>query len=838
MLADGADPEASDGAAVRVRVLMSLSTVQNELRGEDVGRLRWREAEELADRSGAPGIRFSVDSAVALQLLRRGEHAAALERFAAAERNAAYASRSEACILHLNRGNLLLQQLALPAARRELNRCLDLTAAAEPRSGVPPDGPASEDDQLRAWRFMAQHNLGYLEFLAGNLPLALRLMDEAAAEPVGVSYAIAALDKARVLIEAGLSDAADTVLQRAAQEFRRGRLYHELAETELARADCAVLSGRLKAARALAGSARTRFRRRGEDRWRRVAELTLLAADLADGRPPARLVGPALRLRREFAAHDLSVQSRMAALIAVTALVVAGRLDEAGQILAELPPLGGTDPIGVRLQQRAATAAWCRAAGRPARARRQIRIGLAELGRHQAQFGSLDLQTASAIHGSALVRLDLELALAEGRPRAVFDAIERGRAVSRRLPSVTPVAGESADLLAELRSISELLRAIGDDPDQAGDARRMRTRMAELYGQLNAISWRADGAGRLGAPAPMAEVLAAAADRDTVVVSYCLLGGRWSAVVLGAGRPRWVPLPGDDRTVELARRAQADLDVLAYDSLPAAMRGAATDSLQRTLDRLDAQLIRPLRLGDARLALIPTGRTTTLPWSGLPSLRGRPVEVAPSATSWLAGVRAVDTDGPVLVAALAGPGLLTAGREAAEVARWWHGRAVAGPDDDRTATRERVSTALTEATVVHVAAHGAHVRQNPLFSSLHLADGPLYAYEIAERRVAPHVVLSACELGQSTARSGDEALGLARVLLQRGAQCVVAGVAQVADHRAADVMADYHRRLSAGLDSATALAEATGSGAYVPFVCFGSAWSTPLPGPEPVERVS
>ena len=46
---------------------------------------------------------------------------------------------------------------------------------------------------------MARHNLGYLEFLAGNL-LALQLMDEAAAIPTVASLAIAALDKARVLL--------------------------------------------------------------------------------------------------------------------------------------------------------------------------------------------------------------------------------------------------------------------------------------------------------------------------------------------------------------------------------------------------------------------------------------------------------------------------------------------------------------------------------------------------------------------------------------------------------------------------------------------------------------
>src|SRR5215203_4663203 len=102
--------------------------------------------------------------------------------------------------------------------------------------------------------------------------------------------------------------------------------------------------------------------------------------------------------------------------------------------------------------------------------------------------------------------------------------------------------------------------------------------------------------------------------------------------------------------------------------------------------------------------------------------------------------------------------------------------------------------------------------------------GPLFAYEVADKRVAPHVVLSACELGQATTRPGDEALGLTRVLLQLGAQCVVAGVAQVADDLAGRVMADYHRRLATGVDSASALASATASGPYVPFVCFGSSW--------------
>ena len=195
-------------------------------------------------------------------------------------------------------------------------------------------------------------------------------MDQAAAIRSGASLAISALDKSRGLIEAGLSDAADAALLSAEREFRRGRLYHELAETELARAECAILAGNLKAARALAGSARTRFARRGNDRWRRVAELTLLSADLADGRPPTRLIGPAVRLAEQFREQGLALQSRTAALIAVAALTTAGRLERAEQLLAELPRMRPTDPISAKLQHRTVAATLQRQSGHSALARR------------------------------------------------------------------------------------------------------------------------------------------------------------------------------------------------------------------------------------------------------------------------------------------------------------------------------------------------------------------------------------------------------------------------------------------------------------------------------------
>src|SRR5206468_3632964 len=71
-------------------------------------------------------------------------------------------------------------------------------------------------------------------------------------------------------------------------------------------------------------------------------------------------------------------------------------------------------------------------------AARLVRGGLAELSSYQASFGSIDLQTASAVHGRRLAELGLAVALSGRRPAAVLAAAERARAASSRLPRVRP----------------------------------------------------------------------------------------------------------------------------------------------------------------------------------------------------------------------------------------------------------------------------------------------------------------------------------------------------------------------------------------------------------------
>ena len=115
--------------------------------------------------------------------------------------------------------------------------------------------------------------------------------------------------------------------------------------------------------------------------------------------------------------------------------------------------------------------------------------------------------------------------------------------------------------------------------------------------------------------------------------------------------------------------------------------------------------------------------------------------------------------------------------------------------------------------MLHVAAHGTHRHDSPLFSSLRLADGPLYAYELDPDQGMPAcVTLSACEAGLATLRPGDEGLGLTHVLLHLGVASVTAGVARVRDDVAAATMQRVHEEMAAGATSAEALALAQAEG--------------------------
>ena len=236
---------------------------------------------------------------------------------------------------------------------------------------------------------------------------------------------------------------------------------------------------------------------------------------------------------------------------------------------------------------------------------------------------------------------------------------------------------------------------------------------------------------------------------------------------------------------------------------------------------LDAALVAPLlpALGDAPLVLVPTGSLHAIPWAALPSLRGRPLVVAPSLSVWLRLDERQRSRRRKAVL-IAGPRLRHAATEVRNVASIYRNPTVL---QGKAATAKAALAALDGAALAHIACHGHFRADSPLFSSLELADGLLNVYELQNLRHAPDVVvLSACDLATSDLHPGDELLGVAAALLAMGTRTIVASVVPVPDAAVKRLMLAFHRNLLAGHAPAAALARAQSRASVAGFVCLGS----------------
>jgi CHAT domain-containing protein len=247
---------------------------------------------------------------------------------------------------------------------------------------------------------------------------------------------------------------------------------------------------------------------------------------------------------------------------------------------------------------------------------------------------------------------------------------------------------------------------------------------------------------------------------------------------------------------------------------------------------MSAALLDPIRdvLGDRPLVVVPTGQLRSTPWSLLPGCAGRTITVAPSAALWLRAARRPrersDTGRVVLVS---GPGLDGAAAEIDQLALAYPAALrLAGA----AATVDAALSALDGADVAHIAAHGRLRGDNPLFSALQLADGPLTVYDLERLSNAPRLVLlPACQSGVGSELAGDEVLGLTAALFALGTRTAVATVIPVPDEATRPLMLALHDGLRSGLSTADALAAAQAAvdpddpaefATAAGFVCYGA----------------
>jgi CHAT domain-containing protein len=171
---------------------------------------------------------------------------------------------------------------------------------------------------------------------------------------------------------------------------------------------------------------------------------------------------------------------------------------------------------------------------------------------------------------------------------------------------------------------------------------------------------------------------------------------------------------------------------------------------------------------------------------------------------------------------VAGP-RLPAATEEIETLQERHPEAVVFTGDQ--ATIANVARAIDGADHAHVAAHGRFRDDNPLFTSLELADGLVTVYDLERlRRVPRRIILSSCETGLSAVHAGDELMGFTAAVFALGTQTVIAAVVPVPDEATKGLMISLDEELSRGVEPATALVHARHAD-NIPttaFVCFGA----------------
>jgi hypothetical protein len=343
------------------------------------------------------------------------------------------------------------------------------------------------------------------------------------------------------------------------------------------------------------------------------------------------------------------------------------------------------------------------------------------------------------------------------------------------------------------------LRAAVASGGSAGAVRRLEQR-------VRAQEWTGSGVGvdRTEWAFPeLTERLGAAA-----LISFLVMDGECHAVSYVDGRCRFHRI-GTASVIDAAVRAMRFAATLA-------MRGQPSAAAARSAADVDELLLGSLRgvIGDRALVVVPAGDGHAVPWAALPSCRGRAVSVTPSIGAWLRATAGELSGQRVWVA---GPRLRHAGPEARSLHATHGGQLLTA----RRATVQAVLGAMDGADLVHIAAHGQFRDDQPLFSSVELADGPLYGYDVQRLRKPPRiVVLSACDAGRAVVQPGGDVMGLATALLRSGTSTVIASVLPVPDRKAVGLVTALHQGMRGG--PAAALAAAQAEHGHLGFVCFGA----------------
>jgi tetratricopeptide (TPR) repeat protein len=409
------------------------------------------------------------------------------------------------------------------------------------------------------------------------------------------------------------------------------------------------------------------------------------------------------------------------------------------------------------------------------------------------------------------------ISLLENKVEEAFLYTERAR--SRSLAEI--VSGDSRETFvndnrAESRKLSvlrdelnwyysRLNRARDDEVRGLQDAvRRREKQVAGIMRRMESI--RENGGGKKEGKFIDLAGLQKQLGESEVLLEFVNDDGVFSAFVVDDKKISFVRgLARTDEILALLEGLQFQFGAMRYGArVPEKFAAELKGRADLYLEKLYEKLLKPLGAGldEKKLVIVPSGALYYVPFHALKDgenyvIENREVIYTPSAAVWLA--LRVKPRGSVrnsLLMGYADEGIPLVDSEVDDLKK-----VLPNPKSykGQAATFAAYTNSAPDFDLLHLACHAQFRPENPLFSSLHLADGWVTVRDICSQKLkAQLVTLSACETGLNKIFAGDEILGLARGFLSAGASSLVLSLWTVNDEAAARLMHIFYENLQRG----------------------------------------
>lgn len=705
----------------------------------------------------------------------------------------------------------------------------------------------AESAGLMATQAGIESSMGNLALFQGRYDRALDYLERARRKyaEMGMPHesAVSELEIADAYLELNLGPEAAEFYERVTPMFAKLSMRAEQALALAHHGRASILSGQMETAQRLLKEARKLYAAEGNALGEAMVALTMAQLQHASGNYPATILA-AEEAEAPLAAAGVWRHLLMARWLRGEAARALGSLTEARSILeATLHDAEAQGQPQVAQHCHTSLGLLSAMEGDAERAETSFTRAIELIESLRAPLPAEEFR--AAFFSDKLVPYDemVRLCLAdEGTKRAAeaLGFVERAR--SRALVDMIggslkilpqPRDAFEAELLSQLQELREQLNWFYSQinrPAQKSDAAENAEAMAALQGEVRSrehkileITRQLQHRGEQPALSPEVETLNIAQlqndlGEDAALVEYASLDGELLAFVVTNEGVEVIRHLGSEREVEAElEQLRFQIDTLRFGAermrkhLP-----HLTKRAQHHLQSLYDVLLAPIEefIGDERrLVIVPHRALHYVPFHALHDgidyvIERREVCYAPSAVVLLHCLARAPR--PLNHALLVGvPDELTPRvRDEVFALAPLFPETTMLLDEDGTLAAVQENSPLAD--VLHLACHGQFRPDNPLFSSLRLANNWMTvqdAYKLDLRR-CELVTLSACETGMSAVAPGNELIGLARGFFSAGAPSLLMSLWTVDDEATAELMTSFYTHLCAGANAASALRQA------------------------------